>query len=95
MQINSNADHAPTLRGAAQCELALPKAVCRTTDAGVIVLGGGFRLPAVRRDQVADRGAIVLGGGFRLPPVRDARVADRGAITLGGGFRLPAKRAGT
>jgi hypothetical protein len=54
-----------------------------TADAGKIVLGGGFRLPAT----TADAGKIVLGGGFRLP----AATADAGKIVLGGGFRLPAR----
>ena len=62
-----------------------------TADRGAVVLGGGFRLPAVRDARVADHGAVVLGGGFRLPAVRDGRVADRGAVVLGGGFRLPAR----
>ena len=38
-----------------------------TADRGTVVLGGGFRLPAVRNARVADRGAVVQGGGFRLP----------------------------
>lgn len=37
-----------------------------TADRGAVVLGGGFRLPAVRDPRVADRGTVVLGGGFRL-----------------------------
>lgn len=53
----------------------------RIADAGKVVLGGGFRLPAT----TTDKGAIRLGGGFRLP----ASVADKGSIRLGGGFRLP------
>ncbi len=36
-------------------------AIATTTDAGKIVLGGGFR-PAA---QTKDAGKIVLGGGFR------------------------------
>ena len=39
----------------------LSSTTSNTTDAGKIVLGGGFRLP------VADASKIVLGGGFRLP----------------------------
>ena len=39
----------------------LSSTTSNTTDAGKIVLGGGFRLPAT------DASKIVLGGGFRLP----------------------------
>ena len=46
----------------------------RVADHGTVVLGGGFRLPAVRNARVADRGAVVLGGGFRLP-ARDVQTA--------------------
>jgi hypothetical protein len=42
-----------------------------TADRGTVVLGGGFRLPAVRDPRVADRGTVVPGGGFRLPAARD------------------------
>ena len=41
-----------------------------THDSGLVRLGGGVRLPAVKPAHVADAGKVTLGGGVRLPAIR-------------------------